>query len=344
MFDTTLGIQEFQNGIHNDDQKAHLPDCIGKKYKLTLLNMIIIKKRIREIGNNFPTLKSGDRFLIGIKNIERFKDKLNKIGFEDIQTGLAVLPSPIGQISLFNAEGKYLKDKTKPKETAYREAEWHWKEWHGRDQTIERSKTVYVPYKRYPRVFISPPSLELKILKNQQDEYILVTPVFELNSKNEKEIIHGVNLILEIFGECQIFSEDLDDLLKTPTKRLNWKILPEGKMPWQKLKQELKNVFDIAGKGKRIVIGNRIETVNKYNPEFAAVGTAGFTGYIILGFPKRNLYVLESAFYGNATYVFEKEWEKLSRMTKAEILTESFQKDRLVHQKGWETKVKTLLG
>lgn len=305
--------------------------------------MIITKKRIREIENNFPTLKIGDKFQIGVKNLDRFKEKLNKIGFQNIEIGLTILPSPIGKISLFNAEGIYLKDKSKPKETAYREVEWHWKEWHGRDQTIERSKTVYVPYKRYPRIFISPPSLELKILKNQQGENILVTPVFELNSENQKEIVHGVNLILEIFGECQIFSEDLDDILKTPTKRLNWKILPEGKMPWQKLKQELKNVLEAAGKGKRAVIGNRIETINKYNPEFVAVGTAGFTGYIILGFPKRNLYVLESAFYGNATYIFEKEWEKLSQMTKAEVLNESLQKDRLVHQKGWETRVNGLL-
>ncbi len=306
--------------------------------------MIVIKKRIREIGNNFPNLKSGDKFLVGIKNIDRFRDKLGKIGFQGIEFGSAVLPSPVGQISLFNAEGKYLKDKTKPKETAYRESEWHWKEWRGRDQTIERSKTVYVPYKRYSRVFVSPPSLELKIVKNPQGEIILVTPVLELNSKNEKGIIHAINLILEIFGECQTFSENLNDLLKVTIKRLNWRVLPEGKMPWQKLKQELKNVLDIAGKGKRIVIGNRIETVNKYNPEFVAVGTAGFTGYIILGFPKRKLYVLESAFYGNATYVFEKEWEKLSQMTKAEILTDSLQKDRLIHQNGWEAKIKTLLG
>jgi hypothetical protein len=110
--------------------------------------MVITKKRIREIGNNFPTLKLGDRFLVGIKNIDRFQKTLDKIGLKDVEIGLTILPSPIGQISLFNAEGKYLKDKTKPKETAYREVEWHWKEWHGRDQTIERSKTVYVPYKR----------------------------------------------------------------------------------------------------------------------------------------------------------------------------------------------------
>ena len=66
--------------------------------------MIIKKKRIREIGNNFPTLKTGDKFLVGIKNIDRFKEKLNKVGFQDIDAGLALLPSPIGQISLFNAE------------------------------------------------------------------------------------------------------------------------------------------------------------------------------------------------------------------------------------------------
>src|SRR3989344_6170445 len=306
-------------------------------------NMIITKKRIRSIGNNFPTLKSGDRFLVGIKNAERFKDKLEKIGFESISIGSTILPSPIGQTTLFNAEGKYLKDKTKPKETAYREAEWHWKEWHGRGETIEKSKTVYVPYKRYPRTCISPPALELSIVKNAQAENILITPILELNDQSEKEIVHAVNLVLEIFGECQIFAENLDDLFKTPLKRLNWKILPEGKMPWQKLNHELKNVLDSAGKGKKIVVANRIETVNKYNPDFVAVGTAGFTGYIVLGFPKKNLYILESAYYGNATYVFEKEWQKLSEMTKAEILNESLQKDRIIHQKGWEIKVKDLL-
>jgi hypothetical protein len=305
--------------------------------------MIITKKRIRSIDNNFPTLKSGDRFLVGIKNTERFKEKLTKIGFEQISSGSTMLPSPIGQTTLFNAEGKYLKDKTKPKETAYREVEWHWKEWHGRGQTIEKSKTVYVSYQRYPRTFIEPPSLELSLVKNAQGENMLITPILELNDKSEKKIVHAVNLILEIFGECQIFSENLNDLFKTPLKRLNWKVLPEGKMPWQKLNQELKSVLELAGKGKKIVIANRIETVNKYSPDFVAVGTAGFTGYIILGFPKKNIFVLESAYYGNATYVFEKQWEKLSQMTKAEILNESLQKDRIIHQKGWGTKINDLL-
>jgi hypothetical protein len=52
---------------------------------------------------------------------------------------------------------------------------------------------------------------------------------------------------------------------------------------------------------------------------------------------------MENVIYGNATYVFENEWERYSQMTKAEIINQSLQKLRIEHHAGWENQIKKLL-
>jgi hypothetical protein len=59
------------------------------------------------------------------------------------------------------------------------------------------------------------------------------------------------------------------------------------------------------------VIRHRFETINGYNPDFVGVGQAGFRGYVIFGLTEKNLFVCESIYTGNATYVFDKRWEEL---------------------------------
>lgn len=120
-------------------------------------------------------------------------------------------------------------------------------------------------------------------------------------------------------------------------------MLPAGQRPWDTLKGEIKPILDQLPNGNRPVVEYRLETINAHKPDFAAVGEAGFRGYIILGFTKRNLYVLESIFYGNATYIFGKRWEELSKKTKAEILSHNLQTDRLIHQSAWGVKINELL-
>ena len=46
---------------------------------------------------------------------------------------------------------------------------------------------------------------------------------------------------------------------------------------------------------------------------------------------------------GNATYVFDKDWEELSKLTKAQILDEGLQRDRVIHRKGWHQRIRHLL-
>ena len=127
-------------------------------------------------------------------------------------------------------------------------------------------------------------------------------------------------------------------------RRLNWEILPPGRYPWEQLKERVNPVIKQAKEGNQKVILNRFETINSFAPEFYAIGRGGFRGYLIFGFPKQNIYILESIFTYNATYVFEEKWEALSQMTKAQILNENLQKERIIHQKGWHARIRQLVG
>lgn len=304
--------------------------------------MFIKKKRIRNLKSYTGFIKEDVRIMVGVKDIKRYKEILQKIGFTDnLEVGESLLPpSSFGPVSNFNAEGKYIKHKDQPMETAYRTVEWHWQEWNGPYDRVERTKFVDVPYKRYPRSFISPPSVEIMISRKTENEIFLTGPVIEYSKENILNLTHVVNLFLEIFGECQFFTETLDEFLKTPIHRLNWKILPPGPMPWVQLQQTISHLIKLAPKGNQPIIEYRLRTISNYKPDFTAIGEAGFKGYIILGFNSKKVYMCESLYYGNATYIFNEQWESLSKKTKAEILGKNLQNDRIIHRgEGWEEKV-----
>ena len=48
-------------------------------------------------------------------------------------------------------------------ETAYGQAEWKWEEFYGPYDKAEQSRIVDIPYQRYQRSFVEPPSIELTV-------------------------------------------------------------------------------------------------------------------------------------------------------------------------------------
>jgi hypothetical protein len=228
-------------------------------------------------------------------------------------------------------------------ETAYRQAEWRWTEFHGRYGREEQSRIVDVPYKRYPRTHVSPPSVELTIGVTADGQRVLVTPQMTFTGEDDKDLIHVVNLILEILGFCEFFTTNLDQLIQAPLRRLNWKLLPSGRRAWNELRPKVLKVISRAEKGNQPVIEHRLEEINHYGPDFVAIGTAGFAGYVVFGFTDRDLFVFESVYTGNATYVFGDQWERLSRLTKMQILDSRLHRDRILHREGWDIRVQSLL-
>lgn len=300
---------------------------------------MIRQKRIRNLNKHVPSELQGGKVRVGMVIGDHYTARLKQIGFDKLSTGESVLPGIVGPVSRFNAEGRQKVRRDLPMETAYRQILWSWTEHHGPNE-IEQTEIKEVPYQRYPREFIAPPSLALEVVEVDTEKQAIVAPLIEFNEASEAHLLHAINLLLEIFGECEVFSENLRTVLRAQVKRLNWKILPPGKHPWEKLQTQLEPMIQRARQGNRNLISHRLERVNQFNPEFVAIGTAGFTGYVVFGFPSKNRYIFESCLYGNATYVFDKDWEELSKWTKAEILSENRQRARIIHLANWEANLR----
>lgn len=304
--------------------------------------MIIRKTRINNLERYLPEKLSGKKFVVATSVNDKEELKLKKLGFDKLDLGEIVLPKPIGPVSRFNANGKIIKHKDQPMVTAYRQAEWTWQEWRGRYDSVERSRIVDIPYKRYPRSFVEPPSIELIIAKDANGEKVICTTEVKYLQESNEDLKHRINLFLELFGECMVLDSKLDKISIPQVKRVNWTILPKGERPWEEVKKDVESIVRRTKPMKQKVVYARLETIEKFKPDFVAIGRGGFQGYLVFGFSNEALYVLESVYTGNATYVFDKNWEELSRLTKAEILNDSLQKDRLIHREGWNEQIKAL--
>jgi len=305
--------------------------------------MKIQQKRIRNIERHLPVTFKEKTLHIGAVDIERFRARLLKIGFTgDLAIGETVLPDIVGPITRFNAEGKQIIRRDLPKETVYRQIIWKWKEWHGKEQ-VEKTDFKYVPYQRYPREPVPPPGVELQIAEDSDSNKLITSESIVYTEANYTALVHLINIYLEIFGECDILTEDLHPIMPLTAQRLNWEVLPPGEYPWEEIKEKLRPIIERAKTGKQGVITRRLEVMSEAEPELIAYGNGGFSGYIVFGFKRKNIYILENSYYGNATYVFDQNWEQISQLTKAEILNQNLHIARLIHVEGWEGAIRQLL-
>ncbi len=144
-------------------------------------------------------------------------------------------------------------------------------------------------------------------------------------------------------GVVDFVRADVLPPLKVPVKRLNWEIFPQGRVPWSQVKKEIDRVTERAPVSVKPVIRARVQAVEQYGPDFAAIGRAGFDGYWVFGFTVHGLYVLESRMLDNATYVLDADWQVVSQLTKAEVINTDLAVARLVHDGSWMQKLDQIL-
>ena len=281
--------------------------------------MRINKKYINKFDAYKKYVAGRPDFYVGvpITKTEVFEQNLKSIGFElPIQKGDVVLPSILGRFTKYNAEGKEIIRKDLPKETVTYPVSWSWKDWSGKEYEEIRYRDV----ERYPREIVPAPSLEMEVRENKSGLQTIVIGPFNNENTSETLMVHAINIFLETIGYCDLLTENFDNLLVKDTRILNWDIFPEGEYPWAKVKPKITQVVNLAKKGNRPVIEDRFETIENYKPDFVACGRAGFSGYVVFGFKNLGIYLLESNQLGNATYIFDKNWQALSQLTKEQII------------------------
>lgn len=301
--------------------------------------MKIIKKRIINVAPYLATIRDNEEFHIAFTRPNENIEIIQRIGFSNNpQVGEQILPAIIGPITRFNANGSFTLRRDLPKETYYISRLWKWRDF----QNNEYEKIIYIARERFHREPIAPPSEEL-LIDSQGENNIVVSRAFTKNPENLEAIKNMINVFLEIFGECDLIREDYQPFLYENITRLNWKILPQGNYPWPIIRDLAEERIARQPRGNQPAIANQLEIITTHIPNFVAVGNGGFNDYIVFGFPAKNIFILESIRIGNATYIFGNDWEALSRMTKAEIINNELHQERIFHNSNWEQRINQIL-
>lgn len=307
--------------------------------------MLITQKRIRTLDAHIPDIHKGKLLRLRVSEIDRFGEQMQNAGFEQpLVIGNAVLPrKTMGSVSKFNTEGKFIPLKNQPKETHYRSQVWTRTEYRGKNNSIEVSSLVFVPYKRYPREEVMPTGIELILSKDGNGHLTITAEAILYSKETSQKLLIAINLFLEIFGECNIQTEDGDSVKLPPLVRMNWTLLPPGNTPWEKVLSTLRNSHGNKQPRNIAAIESRIKIINEFNPSQIAIGSQGFAGYAVFCFEKIGLYVMECQRIDNATYVMGEDWQKISRYTKAEILNGKLHQYRIIHGPQWKDEISKLL-
>lgn len=279
----------------------------------------ISKRRIIKL--KFPKGYDVKNIQIGIPVIDK---EAMKVGLNNV--GDVILPSyKFGPACNRNANGYCYPDKTKPKEERY--ITTNWIQPFGNEYASSVACDIYKPC--YPLIEVPPTEIELTLYENEKSEKYVVALLTEAIRKNH--LIESINIFLEIYGECFIFSNEIAIESSNKRHRCNWEILPPGELPSEHLKRQLKR----EGKNTDTYDVSRLKILEYYNAEQIVEGINGFEGYYAYVFKK--YCILESAVYGNATYIIPKEnWEIWSQKTKKELLDENVVIEKLVHTANWK--------
>lgn len=302
--------------------------------------MLIKQTRINSL-KHFSLLKSESEFMLVLRNIERFPEELLKFGFDgDLHIGTKLLPVAFNKCSLRNAEKYVTINKSLPKEKYFQTVYWTRTEWAGGGDTREVTEYRDIERTRYHRDYHLPFAIEFTILEDDKGRFLCSDKLIFSDDEKDK-IINTVNLLLGIFGECEIVAGELnipDDII-----HLSWDILPTGNYPWSKVKNDIERIIYKRTNTQQQMMLRNCESINNRKPDFIAYGKAGFKGYAVFGFVDKNLYILESVLPNNATYVFDSNWENLSKLSKAQILNSSLHKNRIVHNSKWNDSFDKLM-
>ena len=300
-------------------------------------------KRILKLERHLPEFAEGElaRAVMSMEGLSAHM--LKRFGFvQPFGVGQSVMPSVhLGPAARRNANGYEIVHRDQPMEEISRLQAWKRTEWHGRDK-VEVENFIQRTYRRYPRTYVAGEGVEFTIMARPDGSKVIASPVYDPAGAADS-LLMAANLVIEGFGGVEFVRADLVSPLSVPIKRLNWEIFPQGRVPWSQVRREIDRVTERASASVKPVIRARVQAVEQYGPDFAAIGRAGFDGYWVFGFTKHKLYVLESRVLDNATYVLGADWQAVSQLTKAEVINSDLSLARLIHDASWTERLDHVL-
>ena len=219
-----------------------------------------------------------------------------------------------------------------------------WGDWSNGTHEVSMDRQVY------QRDFMPPRLVELTIellAEEIKEENLFVfkfsiRDVLDNSSKKFGDtLLLNLNILQENVGVVDVFPSNasLADYLKTIY--VNWEILPPGEKD-ETVNRIVSGVGPISEEIKKRLIA-RVDLFSKLNPTAYIRGTSGFRRYFGAKF-HNDLVAFENLDYGNAAYVMFEDWEKLSKMSRIDLLSGDRKGFiRVIHRHGWEKELKQII-
>ena len=150
----------------------------------------------------------------------------------------------------------------------------------------------------------------------------------------------NIRLMRETVGAANVFPADMSDEEFAKIQTVDWEMLPPGS--GDRILALLAKRNGVSKERIRVA-SERLRALDRLSHDGFIVGTGRFSNYFGVKFGKR-LVALENLEYGNALYVFEENWEELSKISRSELIRRCDpQVHRIPHLPGWQSAIRQLL-
>ncbi|MBK9149100.1 MAG: hypothetical protein IPM12_14950 [Flavobacteriales bacterium] len=310
-------------------------------------NYLKISEHVR---HRLTTIASNDVVVAASRSIseqELSRGALAHLGVR-MEDGRVVVPE--GEMLPAEGRGRYsrrnrlgwevvLRDEPKVLKTFYLGERPIWGDYSKGTFSLHQTRSVFQREYHAPREL----SLSLELIETKTDNginlYTLKCQVNEVLTKTAPNfdalLLFDLNLLLENFGEADVFSSTATAEDYKRTLYVRWEFLPPG--------QGEENIRRIAGRHRNpdplilARIKDRYEFIESLRPVQWVNGSSGFRRYFGAMFAA-NLIVLENTEYGNAVYVMFEDWQELSKLSRLELLARPDANFiRVKHHQNWKT-------
>ena len=278
----------------------------------------VVKARI---GSNFPNLPG---LVVGHDHIEDFE----------------TLPDPgLGTWARRNIQGWDITLKDQPKITkSFSHESPNFGDWSrgSHEVTIEREV--------YPHVFFPGHESVIKVHELKRDDThvtigLELDRIFDSMPNDTREFLFALNLFQESVGSSSVRATDEPIENYVGSLQIDWEILPVGEH--EEVLRQIHTRLNPNPQEARI-IDERMDLLLSLKPRDLITGSSGFARYVGARYGDE-LVAFENIRYGNALYIMFSDWERLSKMSRIQLMNSEEKFERVIHRMGWESAAKSII-
>lgn len=214
--------------------------------------------------------------------------------------------------------------------------DWHGNGYHLVSRSIEAWPQQYHPARLN--------SISAAVLEQLRDgaliRFRVDQPLCRDSTTFAEDLNFNMRLLREAVGTAGIYPADMSDEEFAQIQQVDWELLPAG--TGNRVLARLASRPGVSQERLRVA-SERLQALDRLGHDDFIVGVGRFSSYFGARFGKR-LVALEHLEYGNALYVFEANWENLTKLSRTELIRRRDpQVHRIPHVPGWQSAIRTLL-